>query len=907
MLSRAARPASKLATQPVAIIRCGLRFTALAHLSVSAIVPTGRIRYFYTSPQRHPKTLSISRLPLRRNTASWGWRTDGRLGQSLAQSRAASTRTITVERPLEDTDLLLERAGVDVESYFGNVKHWERLLATLHLNDEYDNIWAGVEAMRAKGLIHLFAEPGADVLRDVVVTTALRNDEHIATLVNIAAELLEDRAFRWPDLYMRIVHLCLEHSRFEDAVHWHLQLATYFPPSTEEFGALLSGFVVNPTPQMQSSLTTLYTFSTERGLYDCIIPALFASGQSKIARTWRKKLILFKDFPIGTKSRPFLTFLARYYPSVPLTTEELEAAGIGHPTGRVRYDEQISEAPTTATGHPTGQYSDSLMAKWFASSWASVDFAINLVHRIGVQAIGPRSFQSLALREQDAEGFACRIEQLQRLGIQSSPHIYCKVLVLFARHGEDVLLHDLVNCDIHPDEFENPETRQVLLAAAVATGDRRRETLLRGIEKVIETDPSSGRLNSLLACELPKRKMGKSMQVLERMEALKVNLAQDSAAQLLKRAFRSLRMHPVVRKSTKQRLRNDAESPLNRAIDYTRRVACHDVAIPIQYWTLLLYNLGRLGRFDELEQLCLEIIQLYTPPYGGLIPVHRLDLPRPSNMSTVVLGTTNPSTASCSEIIVTQCMDEGDMGRTADIEVYSHEPPSIHTKATLEGTGGPFHIKPVSRLPMFQDRCHEPASAKPGSTGSCYRGENDSRQYPVTPAQNEGQAYIPADLPFTHREHPVQKIFNPHLQRSIVRWGFDQTLAARPSVEAVMDMGNSGIVAFDVACGVRLLAVLRDQGVLVDRQILRTAVISRIALSQVPGRRKHRSRDGNETSAESIKRLVDRAWGSELLPSLPDMTRELEAQMPKLWSRYPKLFGRAFDDHDKDQVGIPWS
>ena len=108
---------------------------------------------------------------------------------------------------------------------------------------------------------------------------------------------------------------------------------------------------------------------------------------------------------------------------------------------------------------------------------------------------------------------------------------------------------------------------------------------------------------------------------------------------------------------------------------------------------------------------------------------------------------------------------------------------------------------------------------------------------------------------------------------------------------------------FDVACGVHLLALLRDQGVLIDMQVLRATVISRIALGQVPGRRKDRSRDVNEMSLENLKRLVDEAWGAEIMPSLPDIKRELERQKPKLWSRYPKLFGKMFDQRQRDGEG----
>ncbi|KAM4064802.1 pentatricopeptide repeat domain-containing protein [Hirsutella rhossiliensis] len=199
-----------------------------------------------------------------------------------------------------------------------------------------------------------------------------------------------------------------------------------------------------------------------------------------------------------------------------------------------------------------------------------------------------------------------------------------------------------------------------------------------------------------------------------------------------------------------------------------------------------------------------------------------------------------------------------------------------------------------------------PADSKRNSPGSGSDQKTTGLEDLVAQAaegESDEKQYIPADLPFTHREHPVQKLFDAHLQRSVVRWGFDQTLATRPSVPALMEMSISGIRGFDVACGVRLLAILRNQGVLIDTQIVRAAVISRIALGQVPGRPRHRSRDKNEMAAEHLKNLVEEAWGSAIFPSLSDMLEELERQKPKLWSRYSKLFGKAFDKDNKRRAG----
>ncbi|KAK5995847.1 hypothetical protein PT974_04265 [Cladobotryum mycophilum] len=670
-----------------------------------------------------------------------------------------------------------------------DISSWEVVFAIVRKKHGSDGVWAGFQLIQSKGRLDLLTLDGAEALRDEVLRAALVMESRIAMLADVAQLLFARDNFKWPGLYMKVMHFFLERASYDAAVRWHTQLVPAFPPQADVFGALLASFVTNPTPRMQSTLSTLYVLSVERNLYDYIVPALFASGQSKLARTWRKKFTLFKDHPSTSKSRPFLRFLLSYYPSVQLTERELAVVGLDHQHA-VADDNPPELAPEPLDSDtPKGLHSDSVVARWFASTWTSVEFAINLAHRLGVRVIGPRALQSLALREQDLKDVTARIDQLEKLGIGISSQKYCNILVTFARNGEDELLSDLLHCDIHPDEFEDIETRQMLLAEATRQGDWKRERLFQGIEWIIETGPASRRLNTLLRSELANRSLTRARALLDRMGALKIDMSQKSAIKLLKRAFWGLGHHPYDRISRT----NPYDPVLDRAVDVTRRIAHHDVAIPAQYWKVLLYNLGRSRRLSQLEQLALEIIRYYSPPYGGLIPVHREDFP-----------------------------------------------------AAIDA---------------------------------------DEKQY------------IPADLPFAHHEHPIRRIFNHQLQRRIVRWAFDQTLAIEPDLPTLLNFKSTTTFAeFDVARGVRLLAQLRDQGVLIDTQVLRSSILSRIALGHVPGRLRDRARDSNEVSVQHLNNMIEQAWGSKIFPSLQNLIRDLEAQKPKLWRRYPRLFAKAYNE-----------
>lgn len=721
-----------------------------------------------------------------------GWRNYGGLGQTR-QRHDASPGLVTSDEALATRiSKNLEDAEAEIQPY--DAATWEAVCDILSKKHGSDGVWAVFQALwhREKHDMIIFRD--AESLRGKILSAALGSESRLSTLFAAAQQLLAENDFQWPGFYTRVLRFFLERGAYEEAIRWDRKLAPIFPTGADEFGALLATFVIKPTPEMQSTLTTLYVSSANRQQYDHVIPALFASGQSKLARTWRKKLIVFKDFPLTSNCRPFLLFLASYYPEIQLTESELTVADLDRQE-LAEADEESSFEVVSKRVDTRGSHSDALVARWLASTWASVEFAINLIYKLGVRTIGPRSLQALALRDTDAKEVSSRIDQIERLGMRISPHSYCKILVSFARNGSEELLHDLINCDIHPDEFEDMDTRHSLMAEAARTGDWKMERLLQGIEWAIETGPTSRRLNSLLRNEVSNGSFTKAKQVLDRMEALKISMAQASATGLLRRAFWKLDIHPPHRSRPlhPDRTHSDVDKRmLDRALSVTRRVSCHDVAIPTRYWTMLLNNLGRSGRLDELEQLSLKIMQLYTPPYGGLVPVHREDLPKHFN--------------------------------------------------------------------------------------------------------TEEKEYIPADLPFTHHHHPIRLIFDTSLQRSIVRWGFDQTLATKPRPSMSLTRPpTAGFSQFDVARGVRLLAALRDQGALIDTQVVRSSIILRIATSLVPGRPRHRSRDSVEFSVEHLVRLAEEAWGSGMFPDVSAAIREVDQRVSKLWTRYPRLIDRTLD------------
>jgi hypothetical protein len=556
---------------------------------------------------------------------------------------------------------------------------------------------------------------------------------------------------------------------------------------------------------------------------------------------------------------PFLDFLSRYFPNVQLTKEELAVLnrelGVGSRMAS-------SDPGDIQLDQNKGIYSDKFTARWFASSWTSSEFAINLMHKLGLRTVGSQSLQSVALREDDARGVTHRLAQFRELGMTIAPTIYCKALISFAERGEDDLLRDLLHCDIHPAEFDNSEKRLMLLAASAREQDWRRERLLQEVEGLAAkpaTKPNkalSKELNRNLGIALSAKGLAQVRSVLDKMDSMSITLEQKNSEELLTRVFEDIWYHPKRAKQKTHGLQGDPQ--VDRAIQLSLRVARHGVAVPIKYWQMLLYNLGRLGRFRELEEFSYDICEIYSRDLGGLIPVHWRDLPPKAK--------SKPNTS------------DSDSGAWA------------HYYSFPDGKKKRSHF----REEFWKA---EIGSAQDQQVGLLTESKPDKKPHDSLRKRLRSDYVfcIPADLPFTNRQHPIQKIFDVNLQRAILRWGFDITLGLEPAQPSLVNAQSTGVADFDLACGVRLLALLRDKGVYIDEQVVRSAIINRLVVAHVPGRTRARSRDDRELSPARMKQLVEEAWGSEILPSEVQLVSEIATQKPKVWKSYSRLLGQSYD------------
>lgn len=643
----------------------------------------------------------------------------------------------------------------------------------------------------------------------MIVEVAVAKDQRIDTLLGVATRL---RAFQqeWPNLYETTMSTLLCKAEYAQAIDCHHRLTENIHPGPAALTGLLSKFILDPAEELQSCLRTIYNFSPWRNLYDRIIPTLYDVGCSRLARDWRGLFLRSGDREASETCRPFLIHLADFYPLIRLT--EQEQAVLKNLSPSTRSAEQLQSQEISVAGN----FRDEFIAKTFASKWLSLDFAINTIQRLGLTKIGPRALQALALREGSAEEVTVRIEQFRKLGLEISGQTYCKALVFFARNGDQALLQQLVACDIHPDEFDNDDTRRIMAKQPEM------KALMQGIEWAVDNQSTQPYLNTLLHNLLGTRHLGKALLVITRMDALKISITQQNMELVLRRIFMWVTVHPPRPKRwerPKTRLKNH-----DRVIIVLRRLLSHDVGIPIDHWKFVFYILGRLGRFEELLQLALELVRRYKPERSGLVPMHPCDRPTPKTTS-----------------------NSKDKKSFSELESSEEE----LEEDALAGIVRDF-----------------------GSTTRSTGGKNA--------ADEPLEVYwIPSDLPLSHRQHPLCRIFDAKLQRAIVRWGFDQTLLYWPAMHIA---DTRRLEHYDVALGVRILKVLHDHGVLITKDVVRSALTQRTVMAQLPKRR-HRARDSSGVRPAVIKSLVDEAWGPDMLENLEDFEQRVSDARLKAWKR----------------------
>ncbi|KAF2971198.1 hypothetical protein GQX73_g2336 [Xylaria multiplex] len=454
----------------------------------------------------------------------------------------------------------------------------------------------------------------------------MSNDPSILEGIWVYSEWMFDlHQVKWPQLYVTIMKHLLRTHQHQKVLRWHLLLTPNFYPGLDDFTDIIKEFATDKELYRLDTLPSLYKTSPEKSLYTTLLPYLFDLGESQLARQWRRVFIRHGEVPLASAPvRPLLRFLKGYHPNDTLTHEERAALTF---TPEPVKDDQLDlsrEFMNRVHGQTFGitvkNYNDRLGAKWFASSWVSIDIAISTISTLGIEQIGPLSFQSIALRTKNSQDLLNRISQLREHGISVLESSYLHVILYLARQNDDELLRDLLQSDLHPDVFDDVSLQTQLIESATEISDWRTLRLLLVARLVVFERTARNVANNVLRLRFEKRSQDGVLQILEDMKSRNIPLNCEEADHIYESLIEDY----------KNGQRNLASGPATFYISVFRQLKSIGVPVPLSHWKLIMLSMARRGRLEDLEKLSVELVDMFlnSPSLRpGFVPLHVGDLP----------------------------------------------------------------------------------------------------------------------------------------------------------------------------------------------------------------------------------------------------------------------------------------
>ncbi|KAI1371513.1 hypothetical protein F4677DRAFT_435398 [Hypoxylon crocopeplum] len=488
------------------------------------------------------------------------------------------------------------------------------------------NVWKGLWGRKS---LYDVQSPLAPVFWQTILEAAMRSsDSKFLTTVWIYSEWMYNlHGVKWPQLYSTVLSHFLRTHQHHQALQWQLRLTPNFYPGAEKFATIMKQFAHDSELYHTPTLESLYIMNPDHQLYDIIVPHLYNLGASEVARKWRRICSRHDDLPQApVPVRSFLRFVQGYFPHEPLHPEESAAAGdsdfeLTEDAKQVDISREFVNRVHGGTfGISVKKYNDRLGAKWLASSWVGLDIAISTISALGIEQIGPLSLQSIALREGTSEGLLNRIEQLREQSISIIESNYLRLVLHLAKIKDEELLSDLLNCDLHPDVFDDSELQARLVVSTAKSEEWRTHRLVLATRLLVMRESTRDVANTLARIYILHKDRNGLLRLLHDMKTMEITLYDTQTGLLF------------------DNLVNEAKSTLLPPeslyfyLSIYQQLMSMEVPVPVRCWRKILFCLARQGRIDDLEKACVELVDTFTSPRSsrpGFVPVHPEDIPEP--------------------------------------------------------------------------------------------------------------------------------------------------------------------------------------------------------------------------------------------------------------------------------------
>lgn len=525
--------------------------------------------------------------------------------QNLALDEEAMRQQVEMRSPGGASPRLIDQPGNG-----NDMQLWACLMEFCSRRMGYEGVVMLWQSVLQKKTLHQVDGPLAQAFWARILRAAVKNDSFLHEVIEYARWLYQAHGVRWPNLYSTVMRHMLSHGAGDQVLQWHVTLASLYPVDEAEFSRVMQENITVTNEGIQESLRLLYQTGTHRTMYDLVVPHLYSSGYEMLARQWRKVFLLVNDRPKSLAARPFLRYLLAYYSDkTTFTDEEMAVAGVADtPDGlapisghNLRY--MVNRVHGETFGIEEKPYNDELGAKWLASTWVSLDFAIALLHALGVQEIGSSSVRAIAWRERLAQPLASRFHQLARWGIRVAESTYTQAMRHHADVGDDAALEELVSCDIHPDVFDSEEAHRRVLTDCLRVGEWTTYRLILKTIMAVYSDRLRAQSNQVLESVLRQGDGDLALRIMRELKARGIGVTPGASYRVSSFVAHNLSPH---RGPPEERQHVDLCRALCRELSSTRFPPA------VQAWRTVLLRLGREARLEDIDRLSREIIGMYT-------------------------------------------------------------------------------------------------------------------------------------------------------------------------------------------------------------------------------------------------------------------------------------------------------
>lgn len=448
---------------------------------------------------------------------------------------------------------------------------------------------------------------------------ALCDIHMLPDVINYATRVRKVSRVKWEQLYVKVIRqLATSH---QDITPWHNAMINDHAPSGRDLCWLFNDTGINF--QMQKRI---YLANRHRDLYDQLMSRLIRQGEHDRAFAWHSFLLANGDVPSNERVfQPMLRYF-KTYDRLRASAIEESLLAVGVSTSTIVEKKAFNNTSITrevvslAQGEthnisPKG-YNDSLGARWFATTWISLDMAISTIVALGVSQIGPLSLQAIALRDPDPIAVYERIEQLRGLSINFDNTAYTRAIVGLAVDRDAQNLQALLNNDLHPDEYDDWVLQESLLKVANRLEDWDKVHLLMKVRAystgfvVASLDharvPIWTHDNSSLRKLAQENRVDKILPLLQKMRNQRVMVE----ARTVKTLVASLLRPRAQGKRPETHLTHEGHD-LALVKSILIAVLKSGSSVPFGAWRELCRRLGMTGRLQELESLCLFLAKWY--------------------------------------------------------------------------------------------------------------------------------------------------------------------------------------------------------------------------------------------------------------------------------------------------------